>query len=73
MDDVADLQKILSEKESEIATLQSLSTHDKETHELKVRVREPGSERSEFLVNLEFGKPSQRSYMSFPFVFRAML
>jgi len=26
MDDIADLQKILSEKESEIASLQSLST-----------------------------------------------
>ena len=38
MDDIADLQKILSEKESEIANLQSQSTHDLETYELKVRV-----------------------------------
>ena len=39
MDDIADLQKTLS-KESEIATFQSLSTHKKDTHELKVRVQE---------------------------------
>jgi len=38
MDDIVDLQKILSKKESEITILQSLSIHDKETHELKVRV-----------------------------------
>jgi len=48
MEDTAVLQKILSE-ESEIAILQSLSTHDKETHKLKVRIRqlELGSERNE--------------------------
>jgi len=41
MDDIADLQNILFEKELEIASLQSLSTQDMEkTHALKVRVRE---------------------------------
>ena len=41
MDDIADLQKILSEKESKIASLQLQSTQDKEeNYALKVSVRE---------------------------------
>ena len=39
MDDIVDLHKLLSDKESKIATLQPL-TRDKETRALKVRVRE---------------------------------
>jgi len=35
MDDIDDLQKILSEKESEIASLQSLSTQDNSYSESK--------------------------------------
>jgi len=39
MDDIVGLHKLLSDKESKIATLQPL-TRDKETRALKVRVRE---------------------------------
>jgi len=39
IDNIADLQKLLSEKESDVVSLQSLMTRDKkETHVLKVRV-----------------------------------
>ena len=46
IDNIADLQKLLSEKESDVVSLQSLMTRDKETHVLKVRVQEH-SERDE--------------------------
>jgi len=49
MDEIVDLQKILSKKESEVTSLQSLAIQDKKTHTLKVRIRELelSSERNE--------------------------
>ena len=62
MDDITDLQKILSEKESEITSLQSLSTQDKEaTLTLKVRIRQLklGSKRNEREIKATRRGPSK--------------